>query len=212
MKKNVKLKLWSFFGVFLASALFISFSYFIQTRLEIFDSAIMGGGFGMVVYFLLNVLAVVLAPITVLPLIVLAVGFWGIWIAVILTVFAWTLGSVIAFLLARRFGVPIVRRFVSLENIYKFEERVKIGSGFWNVVFLRMILPVDVLSYALGLFSRIGFWTYALATFIGVIPFAFVFAYLGEVPYFYQVIAGLVFLIVFLGYLIFRELKLVSAK
>ena len=68
-------------------------------------------------------------------------------------------------------------------------------------------MPVDVLSYALGLFSQIGFWSYFLATVIGVSPLAFGFAYLGEVSYIYQVVFGLVFLIGVLGYLIFREIR-----
>jgi uncharacterized membrane protein YdjX (TVP38/TMEM64 family) len=207
VSKNVKLKLWSFFGVFVVIFLFVLFSYFIQTNLIFFEGLIVGEWIGMVAYVLLKIVATVIAPITVLPLIVLAVGLWGIWIAALLTILGWTLGSVIAFGLARKFGVPIVRRLVPLEDIYKFEDKIKIGNTFWSVVFLRMIVPVDVLSYALGLFSRIGFWKYALATFIGVIPFAFIFSYLGEVSYAYQIIFGLVFLIVFLGYLIFREVK-----
>jgi len=37
---------------------------------------------------------------------------------------------------------------------------------------LRMVLPVDILSYALGLFSNISFIRYMLATIIGVTPFS----------------------------------------
>jgi uncharacterized membrane protein YdjX (TVP38/TMEM64 family) len=207
MKKDFKLKLWSFFWVFVVVFLFVLLSYFVQTNLGFFEGLIVSGWMGMVSYVLLKIVATVVAPITVLPLIVLAVGLWGVLVAAILTILGWTLGGVIAFGLARKFGVPIVHRLVPLDEIYEFEDNVKIGNTFWSVVFLRMIVPVDVLSYALGLFSRIGFWKYALATFIGVIPFAFAFSYLGEVPYVYQVILGLVFLIGFLGYLIFREIK-----
>jgi uncharacterized membrane protein YdjX (TVP38/TMEM64 family) len=205
MKKSVKLKLWSFFWVFVIVFLFVLFSYFIQTKMGFFEGLIVGSWVGMVVYVLLKIVATVFAPITVLPLIVLATGLWGVWVAALLTVIGWTLGSVIAFGLARQFGVPIVKRFISLDEIYEFQERVNIGNGFWSVIFLRMIVPVDVLSYALGLFSKIGFWTYALATVIGVIPFAFAFSYLGEVHYVYQIALGFVFLIGFSGYLIFKE-------
>lgn len=205
MRKNVKLKLWSFFWVAVVVVLFVLLSYFVQTKMDFFEGLMIEGWFGMVVYVLLKIVATVFAPVTVLPLIVLAVGMWGVWTAAVLTVVGWTIGGVIAFGLARRFGVPIVKRFVSLDELYEFEDKVKIGNGFWSVLFLRMIVPVDVLSYALGLFSRIGFWTYAFATFIGVIPFAFAFSYLGEVPYVYQVVLGLVFLIGVLAVLIWRE-------
>ena len=193
--------------MFVVVFFFVLFSYFIQTKMEFFEGLVVGGWVGMVVYVLLKIVATVFAPITVLPLIVLATGLWGVWVAAFLTIIGWTLGSVIAFGVARKFGVPIVKRFISLDEIYEFQERVNIGNGFWSVIFLRMIVPVDVLSYALGLFSKIGFWTYALATVIGVIPFAFAFAYLGEVHYVYQVVLGLVFLIGFLGYLIFKEVS-----
>lgn len=207
MSKNIKLKLWSFFGVAVVVFLFVLFSYFIQTKLSFFEGLIVDGWFGMVIYVLLKIVATVFAPITVLPMIVLAVGLWGVFIAAVLSVVGWTIGGVIAFGLARRFGVPIIKRFISLDEIYKLEDKMKIGNTFWSVLFLRMIVPVDVLSYALGLFSKIGFGSYALATFIGVIPFAFAFAYLGEVPYIYQMILGLVFLIGVLVWLIFREVE-----
>jgi len=206
MKKSFKLKLLGFFWVFLIVFLFVLLSYFVQTNLDFFKGLIVNGITGMVIYVLLHVLATVVAPITVLPLIVIVVGLWGVWVAAFLTVLGWSIGAFIAFWLSRRFGVPIVKRFISLEDIYKFEEKVSIGNNFWSVLFLRMIVPVDVLSYALGLFSKIGFWSYALATVIGVMPFAFAFAYLGEVPYVYQIILGLGFLIVVLGFLIFREI------
>ncbi len=207
MNRNLKLKLWGFFWVAVVLFLFVLFSYFIQERLEFFEGFVMDGVFGMGSYVLLNILAVVLAPITVLPLIVLAVGLWGVFGAVFLTVVGWSIGSFVAFGLARKFGVPIVSKLVSLEEVYSFEKRVKMGNGFWSVLFLRMIIPVDVLSYALGLFSRVEFLPYAFATVLGIIPFCFVFAYLGEVPYVYQIVFGLIFLVGVLAWLILNEVS-----
>ena len=207
MRKNVRLKLWGLLWVFIFIFIFILLSYFVQTNFEFFEGLIIEGWIGMLSYVMLKIVATVVAPITVLPLIVLAAGLWGVWVAAFLTVLGWTIGSVIDFGLARKFGVPIIHRFIPLEEIYKFEDKVKVGNTFWSVVLLRMIIPVDILSYALGLFSRINFWKYVLATFIGVIPFAFAFAYLGGMSYVYQIIFGLIFLIGILGYMIFREIK-----
>jgi len=58
---------------------------------------------------------------------------------------------------------------------------------FWSVVLLRMALPVDVLSYGIGLFSKMSFSTYFWATLIGVVPFSFIYAYVGSLPVWYQV-------------------------
>ena len=207
MKNNSKLKLWAFFWAVLVVFLFVMFSYFVQTNLGFFEGLMVDGILGMMIYVLLKIIATVFAPVTALPFIVLAVGLWGFEVAVFLTALGWTLGGMIDFLLARKFGVSIIKKLVPLEDVYKFEERVNVGNSFWSVVFLRMIVPVDVLSYGLGLFSRIDFWKYSLATFIGVIPFAFTFAYLGKMPYFYLLILGLGFLIGILSLLIFKELR-----
>jgi len=65
-----------------------------------------------------------------------------------------------------------------------------------------MTVPVDVLSYVLGLFSRMKSAPYFFATLIGVAPFAFVFAYAGTLPFLYQMealgLALFVMLLVFL--------------
>lgn len=205
MRRAARLELWGIFWIVVIIGFFVLFSFLIQSNIERLEGLIVSGGVGMMIYVLVNILAVVFAPITVLPLISLAVGFWGIWFGAFLTILGWSIGAFIAFGLARRFGVEIIGRFVSLEDVYKMEERVKIGNGFWSVLFLRMVVPVDVLSYALGVFSRIRFLPYAAATVIGITPFAFVFAYLGGIDYYYQIILGLCFMILFLIVLIFRE-------
>ena len=71
-----------------------------------------------------------------------------------------------------------------------------------------MIVPVDILSYALGLFTDMKTRDFTIATIIGITPFSFVFAYLGSVPFQYQLIAAGVFGIVFLvGYIVYDIIK-----
>lgn len=206
MKKSVKLKLSAIFSVILIVAVFILLSYLVQTNYSFFEGMIASNFSGMIIYIFLTIIGVVFAPVTVLPLIVVATSLWGWVLAAIITVFGWSTGSVIAFLIARKFGVPLIKRFMSLEKIYELEEKTLIGNNFLSVLFLRMIIPVDVLSYALGLFSKIKLAPYAIATVIGVAPFAFIFAYLGMVPFVYQIILGLLILIIFLLWLIIREI------
>ena len=52
---------------------------------------------------------------------------------------------------------------------------------------MRMVIPVDVLSYAIGLFSTMSLKSYTLATVIGITPFAFIFAYTAKLPLWLQV-------------------------
>jgi len=70
--------------------------------------------------------------------------------------------------------------FVSLERIATYEKKIPQNIEFIAIVFLRMVLPVDVLSYALGFFSTISFARYMAATVIGITPFAVIFAYGGS--------------------------------
>ena len=91
----------------------------------------------------------------------------------------WVLDSQVAFYLARKLGKPFVEKVFSLEKLHSFENYFTNKNLFWTVVFLRMIVPADVLSYALGLFSKIKPKPFFFSTLIGVTPVAFVFSYTG---------------------------------
>lgn len=140
----------------------------------------MGQGLvGPAAFVVLLVLGVALAPLTVLPAVALAASLFGVFWTAVLSVLGWTVGAAIAFLLGRHVGRPILKHFVSLERIAAFEKRIPQNAEFWGIVLLRMVTPVDLLSYALGLFSAVSFRTYLFATIIGVTPFSILFAYAG---------------------------------
>lgn len=175
-------------GVFVIVLLFVLASVFAdwyqsEMRVLVNDES----AFGMAAYVFLTIIAVVVAPVSTLPLIPLASKMWGGFMAGILSIIGWTVGAQIAFFLARRFGKPFVKKIVSLDKLHNIEERIPKHDLFWTVVFLRITVPVDVLSYALGLFSRIKSAPYFFATLIGVVPFAFVFSYAGALPFLYQI-------------------------
>jgi len=131
-------------------------------------------------FIFLAFLAVVIAPLTVIPLIPVAGALFGPFLAAVYTILGWFLGSLVDFWLAREFGRPVLEKFVSLKSIEKYENYIPKEMEFWWVFLLRMIIPVDLLSYALGLFSRISSWKYSLATFFSIMPFAFVISYAGS--------------------------------
>ncbi|MFQ5531808.1 MAG: TVP38/TMEM64 family protein, partial [Candidatus Nanoarchaeia archaeon] len=187
-----KKELTAVFEIILIIIAFIVLSWLIQTNLDFFEKYIGSSVYGMFVYFIITIIAIVIAPVSMLPLITIATNLWGIIPTVILNVTGWTIGSLIAFLLARKYGVPIVKRLISLDKIYAIEKKIPQENLFWSVVFFRMVIPADILSYALGLFSKMKTSHYTLATLIGVTPFAFVFAYLGIFPWYYQSFAFLV--------------------
>ena len=143
---------------------------------------------GVFLYVLLNIVDAVVAPGATLPLIPVAVHVWGHLPAALVTTAGWTAGSLVAFLIARRWGTPIVRRLTSIERLKRVKPYIP-KNLFWSVVAVRMVLPMDVISYALGLFTDMSWPTYVAATALGLTPSAFVLAYLGKKTHAYELIA-----------------------
>ena len=135
---------------------------------------------GALAYIALGIIATVVAPLSSLPFLPLVSLLYGWFWAALFSIISWSIGSLIAFWIARKYGKAVVRRFVSLERMEKIEAKIPKERFFWTIVFLRIVIPVDALSYALGLFSTIKTREYMLATVVGITPFAFVWAYFGS--------------------------------
>jgi len=138
------------------------------------------GRYSYFVFVLVLATGVVLAPVVTVPIIPLGTTFFGPFITGILSVIAWTLGATVAFLIARYVGRPVLERWINMRKIDEFIEQFPPHLHFWFIVLLRHTIPVDILSYALGLSKSLRFTTYFFATVIGVTYFSFAFAYLGE--------------------------------
>jgi uncharacterized membrane protein YdjX (TVP38/TMEM64 family) len=172
--------------------LFLLSSWLVQANLDAVRLAIGDDGQGMVIYVLASIATIVLAPVATVPLIPIAAGLWGGFITGLLNILSWSIGAMIAFAIARMVGIRFVRRIVSLERLNRIEKSIPERGMFWTIVFLRMVIPVDILSYALGLFSRVRAGLYFWATLIGITPFAFILAYAGRIPFFWQVTGFLI--------------------
>jgi uncharacterized membrane protein YdjX (TVP38/TMEM64 family) len=127
------------------------------------------------------------APVSFLPLIPLVVTLWGSFVAAVLSIVGWTIGAIIAFFLARRFGRPLISKIVNLDRIDEIGSAIPEKQLFLTVVFFRIIFPVDILSYALGLFTKMKPKPYVLASLIGISPFAFILSYGVTLPISYQI-------------------------
>jgi len=148
---------------------------------------------GFLIYIGLIILATVIAPLSTLPIIPIASSIWGPFITTFLNIAGWSIGAIIAFYLSRKYGLPLVKHFVNRYTLDKIQSRFPDGKReLISIILLRMIIPVDILSYGLGLFPKIKWQNYLIGTIIGIIPFSFVFAYLGVLPIKYQIIGLLV--------------------
>ena len=142
---------------------------------------------GVAVYIVLNVLDAVIAPGATLPLIPIAARAWGRVPAALVTTVGWTAGSLVAFDIARRWGAPIVKKLTSMERVKRLRPDVP-EHPFWSVVLLRLVVPMDVISYVLGLFTEMTWPSYGLATALGLTPSAFILTYIGKTPRAYDII------------------------
>ena len=133
---------------------------------------------GAAIYLALVIASVVLLPFSSLALIPLATRNFGVVPTALLSAAGWWVGCLIAFQIAR-VGRRYLERITSLQAVDRIEQQIPEDIGFGGIVVLRMILPVDVVSFALGLLKRLRFRTYAVASLIGILPLSFVWSYAG---------------------------------
>ncbi|MAG39670.1 hypothetical protein CMI41_01760 [Candidatus Pacearchaeota archaeon] len=206
MKKDLE-KLNAIGSLVVVLVLFVFLSYLVQSNSAYLEKFIQPGILGILIYSFLHILAMVVAPVTVFPIIVLASSIWGWFWTGVITLISWTIGASIAFLIARKWGVPLVKKLVSLKKLYALEARAERYETFFSILLLRVFIPADILSYALGLFSNVKFRVYFFATILGMAPFVFIYSYLGTINFLYQIIILLLFGIAYLLVLIIKRFK-----
>jgi len=143
------------------------------------QSALAGHGrLGVVVFVGTSVVAVLLPMATNLPLLPVAVLAWGPWWTALLLLLGWVLGAALSFWLGRHARETILRRFPSVQRHAGIDRLIDPRHRIVSLVMLRMTFPVDVLSYALGLFSRsTTLAENTLSTALGAAPFALLFSW-----------------------------------
>lgn len=135
-------------------------------------------GLGALAYIAAVMASVVALPFSSLPLLPLATRSYGVLLTALLSALGWWLGALLAFQIAR-LGRRYLERVTSLDAVDRLEGRIPPDIGFGGIVLLRILFPVDLVSYALGLLKRLSFTIYAVASAIGVLPFALVWSYAG---------------------------------
>jgi uncharacterized membrane protein YdjX (TVP38/TMEM64 family) len=123
---------------------------YVSTQAEVvsfLEMYMRGGAFGLpaqaggIFFTSALVLAVVLAPLAALPLIPIASALFGPLMASIYSVIGWTVGGVFAFLIARYAGRPLLSKFISFEDLARYERLVPQEMAFISLVLLRMVIP-----------------------------------------------------------------------
>ncbi len=172
-------------------AVFVLVSFLAHSYSGTLATAVGSGGVsGMVAFVLLTMcFEIFFIPLDLVLLVPLGVVLYGPVATALMSITGWTIGASISFALARRYGTPLVSMIAGKRAVEQLRRRVPRTNLFWSVIVLRMLVPVDLLSYALGLFAPIPSWQYVLATAIGVSPFGFYFAFVGTLSPLYQLVA-----------------------
>lgn len=173
------------------AAAFVAVSYLAHLfKAQLEDIVQAGGVIGILGFVALTAVFVVFViPLDIVFLIPIGVIVWGPLFTACMSIIGWTLGAAVAFSIARTFGGGVVGRMIGLSRVRAIEQRIPKRNLFSAVVVLRMLVSVDILSYALGLFSTMPWKQYVLATLLGVTPFGFYFAFAGTLPLWYQIVA-----------------------
>lgn len=188
------MKTWSTFtqvgSVLLVMGIFFVVGLVASQQKEFLEIVVStSGAFGMIAYVAITALAVLAAPLSTFPLVPIAAVMWGSLVGALLSALGWLIGATLVYLIVGNY------RRTYIHNSTFFSRAEEIGSVVTKrndpltLIFLRMILPVDVLSYALALFVPMPFFRYFWTTALGILPFAFIFSYIANLGIFYQTVA-----------------------
>lgn len=125
----------------------------------------------------------ILACVLMVPgsIITIAAGFlFGLLGGTIVVSIASTIGACAAFMVGRTFARALIAQKVADRPKFKAIDEAVGKQGFKIVLLTRLspIFPFNLLNYAYGL-TKVGFWQYALASWIGMFPGTLLFVYLG---------------------------------
>ena len=128
-------------------------SSFFSNQERIRDFVESYGIFAPIVFVIIQILEVVLTPIS-HYVVGLAGGFiFGTWYGFILNYIGRVIGTLIAFYLGRRFGRRIIKRLVKQENVEKYDKLFEKGKLILFLMYFLPIFPDDELSYLAGFSS-----------------------------------------------------------
>lgn len=168
-------------GLFFGAVVFVAVAQWSGENRELLQTLTHSAGIlGIISYMGILAASIVFAPLGTGFLIPIAATSFGPFWAAVYSIIGWTLGSVIAFVLARTLKRATLSDSELFERLHAYEERVPVHYRYGLIILLRMALPVDLLSYALAFGSTITFWPFVSTTLIGITPLTFIFTYASQ--------------------------------
>jgi uncharacterized membrane protein YdjX (TVP38/TMEM64 family) len=135
---------------------------------------------GILLYLVFQIVQIVIAIIPGEPIQIAGGYLFGTWNGFLLSTAGIMLGSVIAFLISKFFGLPVVRLFVRDDQLASLKFRLESQKSLAVIALLSLIpgVPKDILVYAAGL-TPIRFELFFLIYFFGRLPALFAASFMG---------------------------------
>ena len=135
-----------------------------------------------VISIIFRTASIILAPLPGTPIDLINIALFGKITGFIYAEISIIVGGMINFWIGRRFREPVLKSFIPLDKIQIWEERLGEKTGFWGLIFIRMITsPIfDYLSYVAGL-TKMSYSRFFITSLIASIPPMAAFYYLGGV-------------------------------
>lgn len=166
---------WILLGLIVAAI--IGIGYFIITFLqgELLEAA---GWPAMIIFFFINVLEVVIAPIPggIIGYLGAAVlGFSKAWVILYVTNL---IGATIVFFLARRIGKPYTDRMIDPRQSQRYKKFVEGNLWMMYMAYAIPIFPIDVISILAGL-THLDYRRFIRIVALGLVTYTGIIAYVG---------------------------------
>ncbi len=135
-----------------------------------------------VIFIILRILPVVIPPIPGLLLDAVGVVVFGWFYGFIYAETAILIASMIAFFIGRRFREPFLGKFISIQKIHEWEDKLSEKEKFAALISIRFISSpfFDIINYVAGL-TKIKASTYFCTTLIVTAPMGFMIYYFGSI-------------------------------
>jgi uncharacterized membrane protein YdjX (TVP38/TMEM64 family) len=133
---------------------------------------------GVVAFVSLAALSAMLAFVSSVVLVPVAVHQWGSTVTVLLLWVSWLAGGIGGYVIGRYLGGPAVRRLAGAARLRHFEERISASAPIWLVFLFQLALQSEIPAYVLGT-VRYPLFKYLLALGAAELPIAIAAVMLG---------------------------------
>ncbi|MCH4827271.1 MAG: TVP38/TMEM64 family protein [Planococcus sp. (in: firmicutes)] len=176
--KGLQIAKWVAIAALIGIAIWLSRSVF-QVDANDLRNWILSFGIWSPVFY---ILIYTVRPLIFFPASVLSIAgglAFGAWLGTLYTIIGATLGAMLSFYVAKTLGKSFVRKSWT-GNVGKIQSQME-QNGFFYVLLFRFIpvINFDLISYVAA-FAKVRFTSFALATFIGIIPGTFAYNFLGS--------------------------------